>query len=232
MRRLILFAKIPVAGRVKTRLTPPLPENSALALYRAFLIDSFAFLSSFQQRGYQVECSTSEPWSPEEAQANLGVDVTEIAFTVQRGDDLGARMGHALDRSLNNGATATVILGADAPTVPAKLVVNAFDRLENGADTVIAPSTDGGYVLIGCKTPPRELFENIPWGGPEVAASTRTAARKAGIDLQETDPWYDIDRFEDLAVLEETVLSPGGERRAPATSAALRSLFPDGLTPI
>ena len=229
MRRLILFAKPPVAGKVKTRLTPPLPRSSALALYRAFLSDGLNFLSTFRERGFLVECSTSEPWSPEEAQVNLGIEVKKIVFTVQCAGDLGTRMLHALTSSHENGASATVILGADAPTVPSELVLDAFDRLENGADAVIAPSSDGGYVLIGCKRPRREIFENIPWGGPEVTESTRKAARAAGIDLQETDPWYDVDRFEDFAALWKTVSSPAGESRAPATSAALRALFPDGL---
>jgi rSAM/selenodomain-associated transferase 1 len=232
MRRLILFAKPPVAGKVKTRLTPPLPPSSALALYRAFLSDGFAFLNSFQKRGFLVECCTSEPWSAEEAQADLGIEVREVAFTLQHGDDLGARMGQALDRSWRNGATSTVILGADAPTIPADLVLDAFDRLVDGAETVIAPSTDGGYVLIGCNAPRQEMFENIPWGGPEVARLTRTAALEAGIDLQEIDRWYDIDRIEDLAVLLEAVSSAGGESRAPATCAALQRLFPDGVLPI
>jgi len=232
MRRLILFAKPPVAGKVKTRLTPPLPPSSALALYRAFLSDGFAFLNTFQRRGFLVECCTSEPWSAEEAQADLGIEVREVPFTVQHGDDLGARMGHALGRSWKNGATSTAILGADAPTVPADLVLDAFDLLGDGADTVMAPSTDGGYVLIGCNAPRLEMFENIPWGGPEVARLSRIAALKAGIDLKETDPWYDIDRIEDLAVLMETVSSPGGETRSPATCAALHRLFPDGVLPI
>ena len=179
MRRIILFAKPPVAGKVKTRLTPPLSPSSALSLYRAFLTDGFAFLTSFHLRGFQVECSASEPWTLEEAQEELGVVIEGIGLSVQCDGDLGARMFQAQTDSHNSGARATIILGTDAPTVPAELVLDAFRRLENGADAVMSPSIDGGYVLIGCNAPRKELFEKIAWGGPLVASATRVAAMRA-----------------------------------------------------
>ncbi len=228
MGRIILFAKRPQAGRVKTRLSPPLRPEDALLLYRAFLVDGLAFLASFPGKRFQAECSSADPWPPAEAASELGVAVDGIEFSVQRPGDLGERMFQAFLCSRSAGAGSTVILGADSPTLPRQFVLDAFGELEAGADAVISPSGDGGDVLIGWREPSPELFQGRPWGGDQVSDATRRAAKKHGLDLRETEPWFDVDRAEDLPRLLRDLDTAEGLRRAPATARACSLLFPSG----
>ena len=222
--RILILSKAPRPGRVKTRLSPPLRPEDALLLYRAFLVDGLAFLASFPRKRFQAECSTADPWPPAEAASELGVAVDGIEFSLQRPGDLGERMFQAFLRSRSAGAGSTVILGADSPTLPRQFVLDAFGQLEAGADAVISPSGDGGYVLIGC----REPFQGIPWGGDQVSNATRRAAINHGLDLRETEPWFDVDRTEDLPRLLRDLDTAEGLRRAPATARACSLLFPSG----
>ena len=208
MERVVLFAKTPRRGAVKTRLVPPLTEEQALALHEAMLSDQIDFVRSL---GRSAELCLDEPWPD----APGGLETT-----LQGDGDLGRRMLRALAR----GPGPTAILGADAPTLPRSLVEEAFLRLRDGAEVAITPAQDGGYVLIATTTPLPELFREIPWGSERVLAVTRERARASGIALAETDGWYDVDRIDDLPRL------PSETERAPRTArlvAALRLYLPE-----
>lgn len=211
MQRLILFAKRPRPGEVKTRLVPPLTEGQALGLYSAFLADQIAFIEHLGD-GRAIEICSDEAWG----QAERG-----IPLTLQGAGDLGERMLRAFERSTAEGAEATVIIGADCPTLPASFVERAFESLETGADAVISPADDGGYVLIGLSRPCSGLFRDIPWGGADVLAATREKAREHGILLEEIEGWYDVDDVEDILRL---AADPSLAARAPATARCLESL--------
>lgn len=217
MRRLILFAKRAEAGKVKTRLTPPLTAEQAVGLYRGFVADGLEFVRQFENDHCQVECCTDAPWEPP---SGLG-----IRMTLQCPGDLGARMLDAFRRADGEGADVTVILGADAPTLPHALVDQAFNLLEDGVEAVVTPAEDGGYVLIGACRPLPGLFRDVPWGGEGVLAATRGAAIEYGIRLEETDPWYDIDQAGDLVRLGEELATPRGRKRAPRTWEALETIW-------
>lgn len=219
MRRLLLFARRPLLGRVKTRLSPPLSAEQVLSLYRAFLTDQASFL---QRLG---NCCSPEVWldgrwSPgrDDPFAAAGLPLRE-----QGQGDLGARLLHAFGRCHLEGAGAVVTIGADSPTLPEQFVHDAFSALEQGADAVAAPAIDGGYVLIGMRQPQAALFDDIPWSSPDVMRVTSERAAAAAIDLRMLDPWYDVDEPGALARLARDV-SGAGIRRAPATATALAAL--------
>ncbi len=220
MQRLVLFAKRPRLGQVKTRLAPPLRPEQALELYRAFLDDQIRFLRSFRDR-CDVELCLDGPWT---ADAALRRSVGDFRPTRQGPGDLGRRMLRAMERASRDGSRATVLIGADAPTMPASHVVEAFDELRRGAPGVIAPADDGGFVLIGLCRPEPALFREVPWGGPEVFEVTLERARNAGIDLRQLRPWHDVDDAAGLDRLRVELSQPTGAARAPETARLLARL--------
>lgn len=221
MQRLVLVGKLPRAGRVKTRLVPLLGERRTLELYRAFLADQLAFLAAFADR-CQVEWCADGPVDPADADESV-LAPAGMAVTEQGAGDLGRRLTRLFELSARDGATATVVIGADSPTLPSALVESAFDALAGGAAATIAPADDGGYVLLGLRRSQPELLDGIPWGGPGVLAATRRAAARAGIALVELPGWYDIDDAGGLQRLRGELDDADARDRAPATARLLRS---------
>jgi len=188
MERLILFAKRPRHGKVKTRLAPTLGRDAALELYSAFLADSVGLLLSLPD-GPELELCLDGPWT-----ADLGpVPHASLSLTEQGPGDLGQRMFRAFARSHEAGAARTVLIGSDSPTLPPKRLSDAFRALRGGADLVVAPAEDGGYVLIGMRAPLPDLFGEVPWGQAGVMAATRRRAAECGIPIAELPGWYDVD---------------------------------------
>jgi rSAM/selenodomain-associated transferase 1 len=218
MRRLLLFGKRPRPGRVKTRLVPLLGERQALALYRAFLTDQLEFLRQFDDLS-PVWCVDGELDAQDR---ELPLETIEIR---QQGQgDLGRRMERAFHEARDAGSQATVVMGADSPTLPAAHVVSAFSRLRSGAEVVLSAAEDGGYVLLGLTEPRRELFRKVPWGTSKVAAVTRQRAEQERIRLVEIEPWYDVDDASALRRLRAELSDARGRARAPATARALLDL--------
>jgi len=225
MQRLILIAKIPRRGRVKTRLVPPLSPEQALTLYRAFLLDQIAFLGSFGD-GNEIELCLDEPWHPQPGDAALPVD---LRLTEQGDGDLGARMLRAFRRSRSEGVTATVVLGADAPTLPRSRVDEALQRLGAGQPGVVTPAADGGYVLLGLREPRPELFRGVAWGGPHVLSATLGRAEDCGVELGLLPDWYDVDDHAALERLARDLETAWGTERAPLTARCLLDLHRAGV---
>jgi glycosyltransferase A (GT-A) superfamily protein (DUF2064 family) len=107
-------------------------------------------------------------------------------------------MSHAIEAALAGGGDEVVLVGSDVPSLPPARITAAFDLLENGADVVLGPSEDGGYYLIGMRRLVPELFTGIAWGAGDVLGRTRGMAERAGLNVALVDPWYDVDRPEDL----------------------------------
>jgi hypothetical protein len=201
---LVVFAREPVAGRVKTRLARRIGDEATLALYRAFLEDVVALSEGVAER--RLLRVAGDP----ESLAGL-----PIARAPQQGADLGARMVHAIRASLGEGPVA--IIGTDSPTLPREFLAEAFARLQKH-DVVLGPSTDGGYWLIGTRVAIPEIFEGIAWSTPEVLPET--LRRLAGRDYSLLPSWYDVDEEADLEYLRLHLRSlPGGV--APATRRVL-----------
>jgi len=217
MRRVLLFAKRPRRGKVKTRLVPPLTAEQALTLYFAFLEDQLRWLND-SVAPESAELCLDGPFRPPPRLVRL---LGRIPRTTQGPGDLGERMLRAFRRCHSEACTATLIVAADAPTLPGRLLESAFAAIEAGADGALAPSVDGGYVLIGLRRPRPELFSRIDWGTPTVLAQTRARARAAGIELALLPPWYDVDDRHSLAVLRRELRRPAAARRAPSTRRVL-----------
>lgn len=217
--RLILFAKTPRLGSVKTRLVPTLEAGEALALYEAFLDDQVRFVASLAGPSRRIEVATDEPW--EMPRARTGTQ-DRMEWCLQGPGDLGERMIRAFRRCRAQGAGATVIIGADSPTLPERIVLDAFTRLARGAAAVVSPAEDGGYVLIGMTEAEPELFREVPWGSAKVLDATRARAMDAGLRLEELEAWYDVDDERGLARLRGDLARDPA--RAPATVFVLDAL--------
>ena len=216
---LVLFARVPELGRVKTRLAPELGEQGALALHRAFLMDSLELLHRASAKGVQRAVWLSEPWTPDEVFEPL---LRDCARGVQQGEDLGQRMQNCLTEHLALGFRRVVIIGADSPTLPLEILTSAFAALRD-RDIVLGPSLDGGYYLMGARTVAPEMFRGITWGGPTVLRDTLRILKILGMAPVLLPQWYDVDTVEDLRRLAGDImrLQEAGE---PAPRATLKAL--------
>ena len=217
MRRLLLFAKRPRLGKVKTRLCPPLQPEQALALYRGFLSDQLDLLRRCAE-DYRAEVW----WDGPAANGLLaGFNLERLLEREQPVGDLGQRLDHAFGEH----ACPAVAIGADSPTLGRGAIDRAFETLSELRPVVMMPSLDGGYVLLGLWRPYGELFHDVPWGGPGVAAATVALAERSGLRVELLPEGYDIDDAKGLRRLEADLSHPEIAARAPATLRALRLLF-------
>lgn len=191
---LIVFAKHPVPGRVKTRLTPPLTPEEAAELYRCMLLDTLAKVRALPHvRGYLFY--QEEPAALPYFQ---GI-AADFVLLPQQGYDLGARMAGAFREVLSRGHQRVVIVGTDAPDLPAAYLHQAFRAVaEESVDVVFGPSSDGGYYLLALKTLPDCLFEGIAWSTGTVLAESLARAEEAGLRGYLLPEWHDVDTAEDL----------------------------------
>ena len=189
---LIIYAKAPVPGQVKTRLAPAL-DGEAAALLHAALVERA--LKTAQRSGMarvEVCCAPGTGDSFFQACA----DDFDVALTEQGEGDLGARMLRTLRRALAD-HDAAIIIGADCPALTGKHLAAAATAL-NGHDVVLTPAEDGGYVLIGARRTDARLFESIGWGSAEVLAQQRRNLTALGWSWHEMPVLWDVDRPEDL----------------------------------
>lgn len=193
-RTLVVFARAPVRGRVKTRLAAGIGSRRALEIYRELgrrVVD--------QVRGgpWRTVICHDPPGSTGQMTAWLGSRGVE--FAPQSPGNLGERMEHAMAWALAPGGRACII-GTDAPEVDASVVEAAFRALDQ-ADVVYGPALDGGYYLVALSSPASFLFEDIPWGTGEVLARSLERAREGGLRPHLLHPLQDIDTAADLAAL-------------------------------
>jgi rSAM/selenodomain-associated transferase 1 len=211
MRRLAVFARAPVAGRVKSRLSPALPAPLAASLYRGLLADALAIATSVRADERSVY------WADEPGEAPVGFDAR-----AQLGADLGERLRHACDELLPGGGDAALILGSDTPPLTPAHVEAAFTALETH-DVVLGPTLDGGYWCIGLKRPVPELFRDIPWSTREVLTRTLVRAHGAGLAVATVATLADLDTPLDVAQL-VGALAAGEPACGPAARAALHAM--------
>jgi rSAM/selenodomain-associated transferase 1 len=216
MCRLVLFAKRPRLGKVKTRLCPPLDAEQALTLYRAFLSDQLALLRRC------ADDYRAEVWWDGPADETLdGFNLDGLAQREQPEGDLGARLVHAFAQT----GGPTVAIGTDSPTLGSAAIDTAFAVLSERRPAALMPATDGGYVLIGLWRTEPEVFRDIPWSGPRVTEVTLERAQGIGLRVEVLPQGYDIDDDKGLRRLEADLSHPEIAARAPATLRALRLLF-------
>ncbi len=186
----ILFARDPVLGRVKTRLSPFLDDKSILRLYICFLQDSLDKIRQVKNADLFVGIAPSD-----QSGFFTGIPSSGIRLFVQEGKDLGDRIRRSIQDRLGEGYERVVIIGSDSPSLPVSYIEKALD---SDKDLVLGPSTDGGYYLIGMRGKMVEVFEAINWGTEKVLQETfeRFAGGRAELELLPV--WYDVDSPDDL----------------------------------
>jgi rSAM/selenodomain-associated transferase 1 len=193
----LVFAKAPVPGTVKTRLLPALGAAQAAALHSR-MVGRALDAAAGSGLGPVVLCRTPGPDSPT-LRAHAGRVGAGLA--VQQGVDLGERMHQALDGAVREWGAA-LLMGSDCPDLDAGRLREAARSLADGAPVVLIPAMDGGYVLIGCRAPPPfSLFRGVPWGTSGVMEATRARLAAIGWGWREMCPLQDIDRVQDLDLL-------------------------------
>jgi rSAM/selenodomain-associated transferase 1 len=208
-KALLVFAKQPVAGRVKTRLSPPLSARDAAELYRCMLTDTLERVASLRQvevilffdPSHGTEAYFRETWPG-------------LTSFPQEGDGLGARLENAFARVFASGFTVAAAMGTDSPDLPLTHVEEAFRILEEGAaDVVFGPTTDGGYYLVAMAQLYPNLFRAIPWSTVRVLAESRVRADADSLAVTLLPEWEDMDTIAELKrfTLRETA------RNAPLT---------------
>jgi rSAM/selenodomain-associated transferase 1 len=217
---LVIFAKAPIEGQVKTRLCPPLTPAQAAELARCFLIDTVERACTL--RDVQVYIAFTPTDSEPYFRQTLPFPVRYIA---QRGSSLGERELNIFSDLLESGASRVVLIGSDIPTLSPSHLQEAFSQLENAqCDAVFGPSSDGGYYLVGMREVHKELFENIPWSTPTVMAETLAQARKHNLNAVLVPAWYDVDDHEALSQLANDLKNTSAGTVAPRTHAMLMRL--------
>ena len=196
---LIVFAKPPVPGRVKTRLTPPLSPEDAARLYGAFLQDA---LDQYQDLGVTLRLylALDEP-PPGTGIAIRRGDIfpqwTGNVFS-QRGEGLGERMKQAFRETFAAGRRRVILIGTDHPTLPSAWIKEGFAFLEAQRAVVLGPTGDGGFYLIGMNESFPEIFEGMTYSHGAVFEQTTARVASCGASLQTLPEWYDVDTFDDL----------------------------------
>ena len=190
---LIVFAKAPVAGQVKTRLCPPLTPDEAASLHGSLVLDLLERCQSLK------ECDRILAGAPTPEHPFFGAMKTRFKIPVwdQVGPDLGARMAHTFQSSLGSPYHSVLIVGTDIPGLTVSLISTAFRSLQHH-DIVLGPTVDGGYYLIGLRSPIPELFENIPWSTDTVFSLTQEKITALGLSLKILPMLRDLDTVEDL----------------------------------
>ncbi len=201
--KLIIFTRYPEPGKTKTRLIPVLGKEGAAHLHRQLAEGAIAQakkLQNYRKLSLEVHFTGGDKQLMEDW---LGKD---IFYYNQVAGDLGIKMATALQTSFNHGSEKVIIIGTDCPDLKAEILAKAFEELE-GHDLVFGPALDGGYYLIGLRKFVGEIFKEINWGTAEVLGQSVAIAQALNLSLAYLPPLGDIDRPEDLAMLDLEYLS-------------------------
>ena len=219
MKRLAVFARRPEPGRVKTRLSPALPPQLALDLYRGLMTDALetAAATEADERVLYWDGPPTESGQP----IPPGFRVAE-----QTGGDLGTRLERAFEDLLRTPDDRAVVMGADCPELTASAVDSAFASLD-ATDLVLGPTRDGGYYLVGLRRLGLGILRGISWSTAAVLQQTLDRARAAGLGWSLLETLDDVDTPGDLVAL--VVRGLADPTRLPRhTAAALEAI---GLLP-
>lgn len=196
---LILFAKSPICGRVKTRLMPELNAEQA-AQVAAALIENTVRQATLNWPG-PVSMSVWPDATHPVFESLVGKH--DISISIQSDGDLGKKMLNALRVYTDRGSPAA-ILGCDVPHCPRQELLHAYHLLQHGRN-VIGPSRDGGYYLIGLQRTCPEIFHNIDWGGVQVIQQTLDAANRCSLIFERLMRLVDVDTYWDLKLAAKSV---------------------------
>jgi uncharacterized protein len=209
---LVMMAKAPRAGLVKTRLAQRLPVEAVTELYLCLLDDTMALARSLGT----VEVAMMCPVSDVEELTRLARGVVVVP---QKGEGLAAGLTSVFAHFAASGRQRVVAFNSDSPHLPAAVLASAFEAL-TGHDVVVGPTSDGGYYLVGAKAVHPGLFGGDGMGTNSALEALLARARRLQLSIGFTDPFYDIDEVGDLTRLAaELRLAPA---RAPRTAVWLK----------
>lgn len=210
--QLLVFARVPALGRVKSRLAAGVGPPAALAVYRELLAVTNAAIvaAGVPATVWLADTAAAEPTAEEAA------EWIAHAARCQPEGDLGARMATAFAAAFEGGAGRVAIIGTDCPGLRAEHLTGAFTALDS-ADVVLGPATDGGYYLLGLRRPQPELFANKAWSTASVLADTVADARRLGLRVALLPELRDVDTAEDLAAWNAAHPALAGPAATPTT---------------
>lgn len=206
---LIVFARAPTPGAVKTRLVPLLGQEGAAALHVRLVKRALETARAASFTTIELHCApgTDDPFFRFCA-GHYGVPIV-----AQTGDRLGSRMAAAFERALVTHARA-LLIGSDCPVLNPRYLRQAERALREDAEAVLGPCEDGGYALIGLRRADGRLFDGVPWGGSEVMTETRNRLSALGWTWRELGTLWDVDRPEDYERLAASGLLDERVRRS------------------
>ena len=226
-----VMAKVPQAGRAKTRLSPTVPPETAAALSAAFLRDTTENIALAAARA---------PIHAYVAYAPAGLEAlfdghlaagTRLVLADGSGEmppgvaGFGSCLFDVTRALLARGYGAVCVLNSDGPTLPTDYLLRAQALLARpGERVVLGPAEDGGYYLLGMKRAHAALFAGVAWSTEDVAGQTRARIDACGLELAQLPAWFDVDDAPSLLRLLRTLDAEDGGYPAPATRAVIERL--------
>lgn len=190
---LLIFARNPELGKVKTRLASEIGDQEALEVYRKLLAHT-------HQACQDLGCSKYVYYSEKILLGDLWEE-TNFEKEIQKGAELGERMESAFQACFAKEHPKVIIIGTDCPQISKRLIQDAFEALDKN-DLVIGPAKDGGYYLLGMKQLYKEVFEDKKWSTSSVLAETLSDIEKLNLSIAVLEPLADVDYKADLYLLE------------------------------
>ncbi len=212
---IIIMAKVPIAGTVKTRLQPFLSVEQCTELAECFLRDTVSKAKSLSNELIIA-------YTPgEKRDVLLAILPNEQIFIEQKGVNLGDKMFHAFEFAFSQNSDAIVMIGTDSPTFPAQFITQAFEMLPE-TDAVLGETADGGFYLFGLRKLKKEIFETVEWSSPKTFEQTARNIENLDLKLSLLPNWYDVDTPDDLKRLKKDLSK--NPSIAPKTFEFLKSL--------
>jgi rSAM/selenodomain-associated transferase 1 len=212
-RTLVIMAKAPRLGSVKTRLAESLSLQAVTELYRCLLNDTIDLAQGLDRVEIAMMCPASDVDELSHAVAKT------VRIVPQTGQGLAAGLTSVFNHFATSGQVRVIAFNSDSPHLPPSVLEAAFDVLE-ARDLVVGPTHDGGYYLVGAKASHLDLFASDGMGTANALEALLTRARALGLSVHLADPFYDIDVESDLTRLAAELLhSPD---RAPQTAVWLK----------
>jgi rSAM/selenodomain-associated transferase 1 len=191
---LIIFAKLPRVGEVKTRLGESIGMERAVEVYKQFAEHAFSLADELHSLGVLVYIFYAPGATKNDVKNWVG---RPFHFAQQHGESLGERMKNAFNKTFADGAMRTVIIGTDVPELDAIAIRSAYEMLSTH-DVVIGPSTDGGYYLLGMNAPTKNVFGGITWSVETVLQQTLTKVQSLQLSHLLLPTFSDIDTDDDF----------------------------------
>ena len=216
---LLIFAKAPMPGLVKTRLCPPLAPDEAATLHGTMVLDTLERSRNILGFDRFLACAPSKQHPFFQAVgARQGIPLVD-----QSTGDLGCRLYQSICSTFESGYRSVVVIGTDLPTVNSALLRAALKELSE-YDVVLGPSVDGGYYLIGLNQPHEELFVDIPWSTDAVLSCTQEKAKNLNQSVRLLSQHRDLDTLTDLQFYIKETKGTGKNMISSRTAQVLKSL--------